>query len=66
MILAPAVCLALSLRLARLAHLANFFGTDTLSAIVAANRWYGMQNDMTVFSIPAAEHSTMTTWGREH
>lgn len=49
-----------------LAHLVNFSGTDTLSAIVAANRWYGMQDTMTAFSIPAAEHSTMTTWGREH
>ena len=55
-----------SAALGALAHLVNFSGTDTLSAIVAANRWYGMQNDMTAFSIPAAEHSTMTTWGREH
>lgn len=49
-----------------LAHLVNFLGTDTLSAIVAGNRWYGMSEEMSAFSIPAAEHSTMTAWGREY
>lgn len=50
-----------------LAHLVNFSGTDTLSALVAASRWYGMQSTelMPAFSIPAAEHSTITSWGRE-
>lgn len=50
-----------------LAHLVNFSGTDTLSALVAASRWYGMQTTelMPAFSIPAAEHSTITSWGRE-
>jgi nicotinamide phosphoribosyltransferase len=46
-----------------LAHLVNFMGTDSLSAIVAARRYYGA--DMAGFSIPAAEHSTITSWGRE-
>jgi len=46
-----------------LAHLVNFSGTDTLAALMAARRWYGA--DMAGFSIPAAEHSTITTWGRE-
>ena len=60
---ARGVCLALNpAALGALAHLVNFSGTDTLSDW-AANRWYGMQNDMTAFSIPAAEHSTMTTFG---
>ncbi len=46
-----------------LAHLVNFSGTDNLSAIVAARRYY--RADMAGFSIPAAEHSTITSWGRE-
>ncbi|PRD30516.1 UNVERIFIED_CONTAM: Nicotinamide phosphoribosyltransferase [Trichonephila clavipes] len=46
-----------------LAHLVNFMGTDTLSAIVAARRYYG--ESMAGFSIPAAEHSTVTSWGRD-
>jgi nicotinamide phosphoribosyltransferase len=46
-----------------LAHLVNFMGTDTLSAILAARRYYGA--DMAGFSIPAAEHSTITSWGRD-
>ena len=46
-----------------LAHLVNFSGTDTLAALLAARRWYGA--DMAGFSIPAAEHSTITTWGRD-
>lgn len=46
-----------------LAHLVNFMGTDSLSAIVAARRFYGAP--MAGFSIPAAEHSTITSWSRE-
>ena len=45
------------------AHLVSFMGTDTLSGIMAARRYY--QADMAGFSIPAAEHSTITSWGRE-
>lgn len=52
--------------LGSLAHLVNFSGTDSLTALVAASRWYGMDKDMPAFSIPAAEHSTMTAWGREN
>lgn len=50
-----------------LAHLVNFSGTDTLSSLVAASRWYGMTqaDNMPAFSIPAAEHSTITSWGRK-
>lgn len=47
-----------------LAHLVSFQGTDTLSAILAGRQYY--YADMAGFSIPAAEHSTMTSWGREH
>ncbi len=48
-------------------HLVNFMGTDTVSALIAASRWYGMTatKDIAGFSIPAAEHSTITSWGRE-
>lgn len=46
-----------------LAHLVNFMGTDSFSALVAARRFYGA--DMAGFSIPAAEHSTITSWGRD-
>jgi nicotinamide phosphoribosyltransferase len=47
-----------------LAHLVNFSGTDTVAALVAGRRWYGAS--MAGFSIPAAEHSTITSWGREN
>ncbi|WP_350562665.1 nicotinate phosphoribosyltransferase [Psychrobacter sp. CAL346-MNA-CIBAN-0220] len=54
-----------SVALGSLAHLVNFAGTDSMTALVAASRWYQMGDDMPAFSIPAAEHSTMTAWGRE-
>lgn len=47
-----------------LAHLVNFKGSDTLAAILAARRYYHAAQ-MPAFSIPAAEHSTITAWGRE-
>jgi nicotinamide phosphoribosyltransferase len=47
-----------------LAHLVNFQGTDTVAALIAARRWYGAK--MAGFSIPAAEHSTITAWGEEN
>lgn len=45
------------------AHLVNFLGTDTVAALVAARKYY--HEPMAGFSIPAAEHSTMTSWGEE-
>lgn len=45
------------------AHLVNFKGTDTLSAIIAAKKYYN--HPMAGFSIPAAEHSTITSWGKD-
>ncbi len=45
-----------------LAHLVNFQGTDTVSALLAGRAFYGA--DMAGFSIPASEHSTMTSWGK--
>lgn len=52
-----------SAALGGLAHLVNFMGTDTMEGLMAARRYYGA--DMAGFSIPAAEHSTMTSWGRD-
>ena len=45
------------------AHLVNFKGTDNLAGCELAMRYYRAQ--MPGFSIPAAEHSTITAWGRE-
>jgi nicotinamide phosphoribosyltransferase len=61
---ARGVSSAESAALGGLAHLVNFMGTDTMEALVAARRYYGA-TDMPGFSIPAAEHSTMTSWGRD-
>ncbi len=47
-----------------LAHLINFQGSDTLEALRVARNHYGA--DIAAFSIPAAEHSTITSWGKEH
>lgn len=45
------------------AHLVNFMGTDTVTGVLYARRYYGA--DMAGFSIPASEHSTMTSWGQD-
>lgn len=45
------------------AHLVNFMGTDTMAALEVARKYY--DEPMAGYSIPAAEHSTMTSWGRE-
>lgn len=45
------------------AHLVNFLGTDTMSSLILHRDFYN--EPMAGFSIPAAEHSTMTAWGRE-
>jgi len=45
------------------AHLVNFMGTDTVEGIMAVRRYYG--EPMAGFSIPAAEHSTICSWGQE-
>jgi len=45
------------------AHLVNFMGTDTISGILFAREFYNA--GIAGFSIPAAEHSTITSWGRD-
>jgi nicotinamide phosphoribosyltransferase len=44
------------------AHIINFMGTDTATAILFAQEYYNTQNTL-AFSIPASEHSTITSWG---
>ena len=46
------------------AHLVNFMGTDTVSGVLTAMKYYN--TDICGFSIPAAEHSTTTAYGKEH
>jgi nicotinamide phosphoribosyltransferase len=46
-----------------MAHLVSFKGTDTVPALIGARKYYGEK--MAGFSIPASEHSTMTSWGRD-
>ena len=45
------------------AHLTQFLGTDTIAGIVVARDFYGAP--CAGFSIPASEHSTITSWGRD-
>ncbi len=46
------------------AHLVSFKGTDTIAGLTFAKKYYG--EPIAGFSIPAAEHSTITSWGEEH
>ena len=45
------------------AHLVNFMGTDTITGVLFAREFYNA--GIAGFSIPAAEHSTITSWGRD-
>jgi nicotinamide phosphoribosyltransferase len=44
-------------------HLVNSLGTDTLPAMIVAQRYYGADPANTAFSVPATEHSVMTSLG---
>jgi len=48
-------------------HLVNFIGTDTVAAMFCAKKYYGANKgsffECPGFSIPASEHSTITSWG---
>lgn len=46
------------------AHLINFMGTDTVTGLLYAKEYYN--GGIAGFSIPAMEHSTVTSWGRDH
>lgn len=45
------------------AHLVNFMGTDTITGVLFAREYYNA--GIAGFSIPATEHSTITSWGRD-
>jgi nicotinamide phosphoribosyltransferase len=45
-------------------HLVNFMGTDTVPALKLLRDYYN--TPMAGYSIPAAEHSTITSWGRDN
>lgn len=45
------------------AHLVNFMGSDTVAGVLLANEIY--KSPMAAFSIPASEHSTITSWGKD-
>ena len=45
------------------AHLVNFMGSDTITGVLYAREFYNA--GIAGFSIPAAEHSTITSWGRD-
>ncbi|WP_347557986.1 nicotinate phosphoribosyltransferase [Robbsia sp. KACC 23696] len=45
------------------AHLVSFMGSDTVLGVLAANHFY--HAEMAAYSVPAAEHSTITAWGRD-
>lgn len=46
------------------AHLVNFKGTDTIRGVEMLSQHY--DEPCAGFSIPASEHSTITSWGREN
>ena len=46
-------------------HLVNFMGTDTLQSIERVMQLYNTQ-EVVGFSIPASEHSTITSWTRDN
>lgn len=46
-----------------LAHLVSFKGTDTIVALLAGRKYY--DEHMAGYSIPASEHSTITSWTKE-
>lgn len=52
-----------SAMLGGMAHLVNFMGSDTIAGVVGARRYYN--EPIAGFSIPAAEHSTITSWGHD-
>ena len=45
------------------AHLINFYGTDTLAAMQVARKYYNADLSKLAYSVPATEHSVMTSLG---
>ena len=63
---ARGVSSAESAELGGAAHLVNFMGTDTVAALVRLAVDYNAPLDSIGYSIPAAEHSTITSWTKDH
>lgn len=47
------------------AHLVNFLGTDTIAGPIVATEYYN-HDEVAGYSIPASEHSTITSWGKDN
>jgi len=48
------------------AHLVNFGGSDTMPGLCMLYEYYGLKLEHCIgTSIPAAEHSTITSWGKD-
>ena len=47
------------------AHIVNFSGSDNISALDLIMKYYNT-DEVFAFSIPASEHSTITSWGEEN
>ena len=54
-----------SAALGGIAHLVLFDGTDNFNALRYANLYMNQDIDKIAFSIPATEHSTTTSWGKD-
>jgi nicotinamide phosphoribosyltransferase len=52
-----------SAALGGMSHLVNFAGSDTIMGIVAAKLFYDYKPEKQ--GVPAAEHSTITSWGKD-
>jgi nicotinamide phosphoribosyltransferase len=61
---ARAATSAESSALGGMSHLVNFAGSDTIMGIVAADLYYDYKPEFQ--GVPAAEHSTITSWGKEN
>lgn len=48
-----------------MSHLINFKGTDTFNGFMYAHKYYNANLDGLSSSIPASEHSTITSWGKD-
>lgn len=48
-----------------MAHLTQFMGTDNFNALTFVKRFYPGIDGVAGFSIPASEHSTVTSWTKE-
>jgi len=52
----------------QMGHLLSFTGTDTIPSVLAAEYYYNadMEKELIASSVPATEHSIMTSYGKEN